>query len=148
MDLTIIFILIAIMLLSLVLAGLGAYVVIHNSDEKEKEARAPVIDVSGQYAVVVRPARESIERVKPSLEELARWLSTTGSSPEEQAHLIEAWQKSIDDVVKVVDEGDRNGTVTYRIVIGPKSRPFCNFLSDDNYPLTVDELLREDWDMI
>ncbi|MDD7298967.1 hypothetical protein SAMN05720469_11626 [Fibrobacter intestinalis] len=133
MDLTIIFILIAIVLLSLVLAGLGAYVVIHNSDEKEKESASPVIDVSGQYAVIVRPARESIEKVKPSLEDLAKWLSTTGTSPEEQARLIESWKKSIDDVVKVVDEGDRNGTVTYRIVIGPRSRPFCNFLSDDNY---------------
>ena len=101
MDLTIIFILIAIVLLSLVLAGLGAYVVIHNSDEKEKESASPVIDVSGQYAVIVRPARESIEKVKPSLEDLAKWLSTTGTSPEEQARLIESWKKSIDDVVKV-----------------------------------------------
>ena len=105
MDLTIIFMLVAIVLLSLVLAGLGAYVVIHNSDEKEKESNAPVIDVSGQYAVVVRPARESIE----------------------------SWEKSIDDVVKVIDDGDRNGTVTYRVVVGPKSKPFCSFMSDDNY---------------
>ncbi len=133
MDLTIIFMLVAIVLLSLVLAGLGAYVVIHNSDEKEKESNAPVIDVSGQYAVVVRPARESIEKIKPSLTEIAAWLSTTGASPEEQARLIESWEKSIDDVVKVIDEGDRNGTVTYRVVIGPKSKPFCNFMSDDNY---------------
>ena len=133
MDLTIIFMLVAIVLLSLVLAGLGAYVVIHNSDEKEKESNAPVIDVSGQYAVVVRPARESIEKVKPSLKEMAEWLSTTGASPEEQARLIESWNKSIADVVKVIDEGDRNGTVTYRVVVGPKSKPFCNFMSDDNY---------------
>ena len=35
--------------------------------------------------------------------------------------------------MKVIDEGDRNGTVTYRVVVGPKSKPFCNFMSDDNY---------------
>lgn len=133
MDLTIIFMVVAIVLLSLVLAGLGAYVVIHNSDEKEKESNAPVIDVSGQYAVVVRPARESIAKVKPSLEEIVRWLSTTGKTAAEQGKLVEAWEKSIDDVVKVIDDGDRNGTVTYRIVIGPKSRPFCSFIGDDNY---------------
>lgn len=133
MDLTIIFMLVAIVLLSLVLAGLGAYVVIHNSDEKEKESNAPVIDVSGQYAVVIRPARESIEKVKPSLEEIANWLSTTGKNAEEQGRLFEEWRRSIDDVVRVIDEGDKNGTVTYRIVIGPKSRPFCSFISKDNY---------------
>ena len=41
-------IVIAIILLSIILAGIGAYVVIHSSDEKE-DAK-PVIDVSGQYA--------------------------------------------------------------------------------------------------
>ncbi len=50
-----IIIIIAIVLLSLILAGIGAYVVIHSADEKEEVK--PVIDVSGQYAVVVRPAR-------------------------------------------------------------------------------------------
>lgn len=131
MDLSIIFVLIAIVLLSLVLAGLGAYVVIHNSDEKEK---APaVIDVSGQYAVLVRPARESIERVKPPIEDVKEWLFSSGVNAEDQVRLLDSWKKSIDDAVRVIDEGDKNGTVTYRVVIGPKSRPFCTFMSDDNY---------------
>ena len=51
-------IVIVIVLLSIILAGIGAYVVIHSADEKEEIK--PVIDVSGKYAVVVRPARESI----------------------------------------------------------------------------------------
>ena len=59
MDLTIIFMLVAIVLLSLVLAGLGAYVVIHNSDEKEKESNAPVIDPVSMRSWSVQPANRS-----------------------------------------------------------------------------------------
>lgn len=36
MDPSIIFILVAIIVLSIILASIGAYVVIHNADEKEK----------------------------------------------------------------------------------------------------------------
>src|SRR5574344_1776257 len=107
MDPSVLFILIAIVVLSLVLAGIGAYVVIHNSDEKEK---APaVIDVSGQYAVLVRPARESLERVKPRPEEIKNWLSTQNISPEDQTKLLENWNRSLEDSIRVVDEGDKNG---------------------------------------
>ena len=42
-------IVIVIVLLSIILAGIGAYVVIHSADEKEEIK--PVIDVSGKYAV-------------------------------------------------------------------------------------------------
>ena len=59
-----IIIVIAIVLLSIVLAGIGIYVGTRNSDEKEEPK--PVIDVSGQYAAIGRPARETITAVKPS----------------------------------------------------------------------------------
>ena len=131
MDPSVLFILIAIVILSLVLAGIGAYVVIHNSDEKEK---APaVIDVSGQYAVLVRPARESLAKVKPKQDEIKNWLASQKISAPEQNRLLEDWNKSIEDTIRVVDEGDKNGTVTYRVVVGPKCKPFCSFMPDDNY---------------
>lgn len=131
MDPSIIFILVAIIVLSIILASIGAYVVIHNADEKEKTPA--VIDVSGQYAVLVRPARESIEKVKPSLDEVKGWLATQNISEEERTRLLTQWIETIDESVRVVDEGDKNGTVTYRVVLGPKSKIFCNFMGDDNY---------------
>jgi hypothetical protein len=131
MDPSIIFILIAIVVLSLILASIGAYVVIHNADEKEKTPA--MIDVSGQYAVLVRPARESIEKVKPKLEEVQAWLLTQNISDEERSRLLSQWTTSLNESIRVVDEGDKNGTVTYRVVLGPKCRTFCTFMSDDNY---------------
>ena len=48
-------IVIAIILLSIILAGIGAYVVIHSADEKEEIK--PVIDVSANPSPQSSPAR-------------------------------------------------------------------------------------------
>ena len=75
-----IIIVIAIVLLSIVLAGIGIYVGMHNSDEKEESK--PVIDVSGQYAAIGRPARETLTAVKPSEASIPRLSAeTTGHPP-------------------------------------------------------------------
>ena len=125
-------IVIAIILLSIILAGIGAYVVIHSSDEKE-DAK-PVIDVSGQYAVIVRPARESITAVKPSEASLRSWLETQQQlTPEQRSELIAQWNETIENTIKTIDEGDKNGTATYRIEIGPKGKRYCTFVNEDNF---------------
>ena len=127
-----IIIIIAIVLLSLILAGIGAYVVIHSADEKEEVK--PVIDVSGQYAVVVRPARESITAVKPSEASLRSWLETQEQlTPEQREEYIARWNATIEETIKTIDEGDKNGTVTYRIEIGPKGKNYCKFVNDENF---------------
>ena len=127
-----IIIIIAIVLLSLILAGIGAYVVIHSADEKEEVK--PVIDVSGQYAVVVRPARESITAVKPSEASLRSWLETQEQlTPEQREEYIARWNATIEETIKTIDESDKNGTVTYHIEIGPKGRNYCKFVNDENF---------------
>ena len=130
-------IVIAIILLSIILAGIGAYVVIHSADEKEEIK--PVIDVSGQYAVVVRPARESITAVKPSEASLRSWLETQPLetqeqlTPEQREELIAQWKESIENTIRTIDEGGKNGTATYRIEIGPKGKNYCKFVNEDNF---------------
>ena len=127
-----IIIIIAIVLLSLILAGIGAYVVIHSADEKEEVK--PVIDVSGQYAVVVRPARESITAVKPSEASLRSWLETQEQlTPEQREEYIARWNATIEETIKTIDEGDKNGTVTYRIELGPKGKNYVHFVDEDNF---------------
>lgn len=124
-------IVIAIILLSVILAGIGAYIVINNNDEKEKPLS--IIDVSGQYAVLVRPVRQSMEERKPSLDAVISWLAEQPLSPEDRALHLEQWKAAYEDTVRVVDEGDRNGTVTYRIVLSDPAKSRCTFLSEDNY---------------
>ncbi|MCQ2054049.1 MAG: hypothetical protein MJY82_02005 [Fibrobacter sp.] len=127
-----IIIIIAIVLLSIILAGIGAYVVIHSADEKEEVK--PVIDVSGQYAVVVRPARESLTAVKPSEASLRSWLETQEQlTPEERENYIARWNATLEETIKTIDDGDLNGTVTYRIDIGPKGKNYCKFVNEENF---------------
>ena len=125
-------IVITIIVLSIILAAVGAYVVIHSTEEKEEIK--PVIDVSGQYAVVVRPARESITAVKPSEVSLRSWLETQAQlSPEQREEYIRQWNKSIEETIRTIDEGDKNGTVTYRIELGPKGKKYVQFAGEDNF---------------
>lgn len=131
MDLSVVLIIITIIVLSIILAAIGAYVVIHSAEEKEKDL--PQIDVSGQYAVLVKPARESLNRIKPSSEKIKEWLSTQPISEEEQASLLSKWESTLEETIQTIDEGDKNGTVTYRVVIGPKSARFCSFMNEENY---------------
>ena len=100
---------------------------------EEKEEAPPPIDVSGQYAVVVRPARLSMESVKPSETDLKKWLSSQNISEEEKSRYFEQWQKTYEETIRIIDEGDRNGTVTYRIELGPKGKQYCKFLNEENF---------------
>lgn len=124
-------IVIAIIVLSVILAAIGAYVVIHSSDEKDEPKR--VIDVSGQYAVVVRPARESLEAVKPSEASLRSWLDSQNVSAEQKEQLISQWNASLEETIRTIDEGDKNGTATYRIELGPKGKSYVKFVSEENF---------------
>ena len=124
-------IVVAIIVLSVILAGIGAYIVINSADEKEKPLS--IIDVSGQYAVLVRPVRQSMEERKPSEAELRAWLAGQGLDVAEQDKHLKAWKAACEDTIKVVDEGDRNGTVTYRIVLSEEAKSRCTFLTEDNY---------------
>ncbi|MBO7061268.1 hypothetical protein [Fibrobacter sp.] len=124
-------IVIAIIVLSLILAAIGAYVVVHNSDEKE-EAK-PIIDVSGQYSAVVRPAKECLTAVKPSEASLRSWLETQDLTPEAREELIRQWNESMEETIRTINEGDANGTATYRIEIGPKGKNYCKFVDEDNF---------------
>lgn len=125
-------IVIVIIMLSIILAAIGAYVVIHSADEKEEVK--PVIDVSGQYAVVVRPARESLTAVKPSDVSIRSWLDTQEQlSSEQKIALLEQWRASLEETIKTIDDGDKNGTVTYRIELGPKGKKYCKFVNEENF---------------
>lgn len=127
-----IIIIIAIVILSIILAAIGAYVGIHSSDDNEEPKQ--IIDVSGQYAAIERPARESLSAVKPSEASIRAWLETrTELTPQQRASYIARWNAALEETIRTIDEGDRIGTATYRIVIGPKGHRYCKFIHEENF---------------
>jgi hypothetical protein len=131
-------IILAIIIITVVLAGIGAYIVIHRSAEEEKPAA--VIQMSGQYAVVLRPVRQSLEETKPSREAMERWLVQERFSEHQRDDFLTGWENALEKTIRIVDEGDREGITAYRIVLGPKDRLVCDFLPKDNNYITREQI--------
>jgi len=134
-------IVIAILLLTITLAGVGAYIVIHHSDiEKEKEITAKIA-ISGKYAAVLRPITDLLAEKKPSKAEIEEWLNSQSVDAEQKKLLVENWQNSLEETIKTISEGDSSGVTTYRIDLGPKDKNICEFLPKDHF-FTRDQINR------
>jgi flagellar basal body-associated protein FliL len=126
-------IVIAILLLTITLAGVGAYIVIHHSNRERETEGISKIAVSGKYAAVLRPVADSLADKKPSKAEIEVWLNLQGIDSEQKNSLMEKWQNSLNESIKTVSEGDVNGVTTYRIDLGPKDKKICDFLHKDHF---------------
>jgi len=134
-------IVVAILLLTVVLSGVGAYIVIHGSNREKETQEFSKIAVSGKYAAVLRPVADSLADKKPSKEEIEEWLDLQGTSAEQKTKLMESWQNSLEETIKTINEGDVNGVTTYRIDLGPKDENLCGFLQKGHF-LTRDQINR------
>ena len=123
---------ILIIILSLVLVGFGAYVVI--GEKSSEEDPREEIKQSGMFSVYAKSPREDLERVKPSREKIKAFLdSRSDISPARKQDLLEEWEKSIQETVKRIEEGYANGVQTFRYTFTEKDLPLCPFLNEGNY---------------
>jgi hypothetical protein len=53
--------------------------------------------------------------------------------PEKKEELIAQWNATMEATIRTIDEGDKNGTATYRIELGPKGKQYVKFVSDENF---------------
>ena len=84
--------------------------------------------------MVALPARQSRTNVKPSAVSPRSWLATqTQLTPEQREDYIRQWNASLEETIRTIDEGDKNGTVTYRIELGPKGKNYVKFVGEDNF---------------
>jgi len=134
-------IVIAILLLTITLSGIGAYIVIHGSNRERETEGMSKIAVSGKYAAVLRPVADLLAERKPGKAEIEAWLNLQGIKPEQKSLLMENWQNSLNETIKAISEGDINGTTTYRIDLGPKDKKICGFLHKDHF-FTRDQINR------
>jgi len=134
-------IVIAILLLTITLSGIGAYIVIHGSNREKETEGMSKIAVSGKYAVVLRPVADSLAEKKPNKTEIEKWLNLQGVDSEQKSSLMENWQNSLNETIKTVSEGDISGVTTYRIDLGPKDKNICDFLHKDHF-FTRDQINR------
>ena len=122
-----------ILLLVIVLAGIGFYIIVHKSNKEKETDEFSKIELSGKYSVALRPAAESLADKKPNMAELEEWLNFQDISEEQKKKYLKDWQASIDKTIKTINEGDINGVTAYRIEVGKKDGEICKFLHADNF---------------
>jgi len=137
----VIIIIVAILLLTAILAGIGVYISVHKSNKEKETEEISKIAVSGKYSVALRPIADSFAEKKPTIAEIEEWLNSQGIGQEQKKKLLEDWQQSINQSIKTINEGDINGVTTYRIALGPKDKNICHFLHPDHF-ITREQISR------
>jgi hypothetical protein len=123
----------AILLVVIILACIGAYIVVHSSNkEKEKEGISKIA-VSGKYAAAMCSAADLLAEKKPGKKEIEEWLASNCQDEKQRSEFIKNWQDSINKTIKTINEGDSNGVTTYRIEFGPKDKEVCPFLHQEHF---------------
>jgi len=126
-------IIVTILVIILALACYGVNVVVRGSAKEKEKEEALKIAVSGKYAAALRPVAEALAEKKPSKADIEEWLSVQGISDEQKKKYSESWQKSIDQTIKTVNDGDANGVTAYRVEIGERDKEICKFLHIDHF---------------
>jgi len=126
-------IIVVILIITIALSAVGAYIVVKNHNaEKEKEETTKIL-LSGKYSVALIPIAECLAQKKPSKAELEEWLNFQGLNEDQKNEYLENWQNSIDEIVRTINEGDINEVKAYQIIVGKKSEGMCGFLPPDNF---------------
>ncbi len=129
MTLALVLILIVI---SLILVGLG-FIASNNTAQKD-ERDIDKITKSGQYSIVKESPRKKLANIKPSLAEIKEWFGETEAlSEEQQNQLLAQWTQNLEESIRTVEHGDRNGVEIYGYEIHTSDPKICNFIGDSTY---------------
>ncbi len=91
-----------------------------NDDENEPPDSSKVIHRSGIYSIVRKSPREDISSVKPSIEEIRKYLqgvtediNNSSVGKDEQEALVRLWKNLLEDSLAEVEKGDKEGVDYY-----------------------------------
>ncbi|MDG5814056.1 hypothetical protein QA601_03125 [Chitinispirillales bacterium ANBcel5] len=130
-------------LIGLILVLILVIIAIRVGVEKEEAEETPIdsqIHVSGIYSVFRRDPREQLEKIRPSEEEIRKYLSAKNEdigklplSDSDREEIIVAWNSYIDKNVLAIEKGDSQGVEFYYYDF-PYECPGCkDFLSRGHY---------------
>lgn len=86
-----------------------------NKSKTEEEMPSQIIHGSGIYSIIRRSPRENIGDVKPSQEEIRKYLSdkNVNISNEQQAFLLSSWNEQMEANISTIEKGDQEGVEFY-----------------------------------
>ncbi|MBN1601205.1 MAG: hypothetical protein JW915_06330 [Chitinispirillaceae bacterium] len=133
----IVVIVIAVIFLALMLVALR--VAITKPNHSEDDVHNPLIHASGIYSIVRKSPRDAVYEVKPDVEEIRKYLSNLNEninkfSPDAVENVINNWNKSLENSIKAVEDGDRQNVEFYYFDFEPVDCPICsNYLKKGQF---------------
>ena len=97
------------------------------------DAIGPLIHASGIYSIVRKSPREDLFKIRPPEQEIRKYLSSINEdikgqalSPYEKMKLLEKWQQSMEENIRVIEQGDAEEIEFYYFDTGGDQKcPVC-----------------------
>lgn len=103
-----------------------------NREKIDEPVQEQLIHASGIYSVVRRTPRDVISKVKPTEQEIRKYLEEQNEnigkfllSEQERSVLVSLWNKSINRNVEIIEQGDKEGVEFYYYDSDPGQCPEC-----------------------
>ncbi len=112
-----------------------------NRENVREEEPSTLIHASGIYSILRRSPREELLKIRPSSENIRKYLSSQNEFIEATYNsftgidaLVEHWDKSVNRNIETVEQGDKDGVEFYFYDFTPVECPVClNFLRKGNF---------------
>lgn len=127
--------------LFLILVLVAIRIGLNREGVQEEEPLTALIHASGIYSIVRRSPREELLKLRPSVENIRKYLLTQNELveanhdwPKEIDTLIERWNESLNRNIETIEQGDKDGVEFYFYEFSPVECPVClNFFRKGNF---------------
>lgn len=122
---------IVIAVIFLVLTLFALRVAITRPNHAEDDTHNPLIHASGIYSILRASPRDVVYKAKPDAAEIRKYLSHLNEninkfSPDAMESIINNWNKSLENSIKAVEDGDKQCVEFYYFDFAPVDCPICN----------------------
>lgn len=129
------------LVLFLILVLAAVRIGLNREGAQEEQSSNPLIYASGVYSIVRRSPREELLKIRPSIENIRKYISSQNESFKgtllstgEIEKFIERWSETVNHNIQTVEQGDKDGVEFYFYDFDPVTCSVCqNYLNKGNF---------------
>jgi hypothetical protein len=113
--------------LFLILVLVAIRIGLNKENVPDEEPASAMIHASGIYSIVRRSPREQLMQIRPSVENIRKYLLSQNEFEEANYvdTLIERWTESLNRNIETIEQGDKDGVEFYFYEFTPVECPVC-----------------------
>jgi hypothetical protein len=124
-----IFLVIAIIVATLILGLLSAYVAL----EKSNATRQNLVSNSGVFSLVRESPRKYFEHNKPTEADITQFLVSKGLSEDIKSTLLSSWNTNCEHSIRSIERADRFGVETFGLELGKLAQELMPHITSATY---------------